>query len=625
MYIVETAKKEKNAALLGIRVGLTFLIASAFLVFVAYFVLTENFQTLLTDYSFRLVRSMIDQGVMTVEYELLVSREQTAALADAFIVPEQGEKAVFPKVHSQSAVLRTVYVTGQGTIASDGRSRDLSGREDIVEAFAGRTAVYGPYFNEEKEYVVCYSAPVIRDGSIVGVLSVEKDGYYFCSLISGIRFGDTGECYIINQEGTDIAVSDQNHIEWVNDQYNARKLLEEREDPIVRAILELEQKGLDGESGIGTYYWEDGLVYLVYSPISSVNWVLLGGLREEEVISMTHSALYASILESPILSVCTVVFLLLTVVSVFWIVSSLQKSHEMNKGLKIIANYDALTGTMNRNSYHTALDTIGDGEYSSLACIYIDVNGLHEINNYLGHQAGDDMLRAVADSLQSSFSENDVYRIGGDEFVVLCRNQEEQEISRKLLRVRQALRDWGYEISAGTEWRNKDMDIKAMVRNAEEAMLKDKQRYYSENGKERQQRELNRELEKLLMEKRDADTFLSAVATEFKGVYFVNLDSDQVRHLYIPSYFEEILEEAKEVFSRALSLYCERMIDPEYQKEFQRYCDYDSLEPCLNAGELPDCVYRRKDGIWIRLRILKFKTYTEQNRETLWIFSEIND
>lgn len=615
-------REGRQATLLGIRVGLMFLIASSILVVASYVVLSQNFERQLTDYTLKLVTSMLEQGVTTVEYELQVSREQVAALAGAFSVPGGEEQVVkFPTVYSKTNYLRMVYVSQDRAVASDGRPREIHTRPDILQAFQGETAVYGPYFNDEDEYVICYSAPVVRDGQVAGVLSVEKDGYYFCSLIQSIRFMDTGESYIINAQGTDIAVSDPNHISWVNEQYNAKQILAQQEDPVTRSILELEQRGLDGERGMGTYVWEDGLCYLVYMPIPSEQWVLLGGLREEELSKMTQSTLYASIAEGPTLSICVGIFLMLTAVIVYWIVSSLQKSAEINKNLKTIAHYDALTGTMNRNSYHAALDALEAGECSCLACLYIDANGLHELNNHLGHAAGDQMLKAVADVFRRHFSSGQIYRIGGDEFVVLC--QDRQEITHEAQLAREELRRMGYEVSVGIAWREKHMEIKDVVNAAEDEMQRDKQRYYQENGQERQLRTLNQELEQMLLAKQDADTFLSVLAPEFKGVYFVNLGRDTIRHLYVPSYFEEILEETDDKFSQALRLYAKRIVAPDYQRHFDGFYNYDSLEAQLDSGEASQLIYQKKDGAWIKLQVLKFKTYTRQNRETLWIFSNV--
>ncbi len=620
---MEEEEKIKPSSM-GVRIGVVFFIALGILIFAAYVVVSKNVQTMLTDYTLKLVESMVTQGVTTVEYELRVSREEAEKLADSFSAADRGEtKVIFPAAPAESNIRRMVYVTEEGTVASDGRQRDLRSREDIIKAFSGETTLYGPYFNEEKEFVVCYSTPVIRDEEIIGVLSIEKDGYYFSELIKNIRFIDSGESYIINAAGTDIAVSDPNHMDWVNNGYNAKKILEEQEDSVTRAIMELEQKGLNGESGMGTYYWNDGLVYVVYAPIPSVNWVLLGGMREEELANMTQSALYASVAESPVFSACIAIFLLLTAVITYWIVSSFKKSAAINQKLNIIANYDPLTGTLNRNSFHRALDCLTDCEYNCLACIYIDANGLHEINNHLGHQAGDKMLKTVVEVFRRTFAPEDVYRIGGDEFVVFCKNQDEQVIYGKTELARKDLSRQGYEVSIGIEWRNSDINTKTMVNMAEESMKLDKQRYYQENGRERQIRDLDAKVEKMVLEKQDADTFLSILAPEFMGVYFVNLGNDSTRHLFIPTYFEQMLNEAGDVFSKALSLYAERSVIAEYRQQFLDFCNYDFVEMHLKSDDMPELVYQKKDGSWLKLRILKFKTYTEQSRETLWIFLNI--
>lgn len=617
-------KNKKHFTRLGLHIVLMFFAAFGMLVFAAYFVLSQNFQNLLTNYTIKFVQSMVGQDVTMIEYELKSSQKEAAALAADFAQSiRQGNENPFPPLSAKADILRILYISENGVTASDGSAGDPRGREDILEAYRGNPASYGPYFNENKEYVICYSTPVIYDNKIIGVLSIEKDGYYFSSLIKNIRFADTGESYIINAAGTDIAVSKQEHIEWVNKQYNARQLLQAKEDPVTRSIFELEQKGLSGESGIGSYYWDGGLCYLVYAPVPSVNWVLLAGIRQEEILSMTQSALYAAIAKTPILGVCITLFLLLVALIFFWIVSNLKKSTEMNKKLIGIANYDALTGAKNRNCFHAALAAAPDG-CSSFACIYADANGLHEVNNHLGHQAGDAMLKNIVETFRRFLPQSDIFRIGGDEFVVFCKDIDEAEINETAARIQKELTTQGYETSLGLVWRDQNLDASKMVNLAETLMQQDKQEYYKKNGIKRQIRALNQDLERMLLEKQDADTFLSVLAPEFKGVYFVNLGNDTIRHLYIPSYFEEILKETGDVFSKALLLYAHRIVMPEYQQAFAKFCNYGDVETHLKEKNALEFIYQKNGGTWMKMQILKFKTYTKQSRETLWIFSEIN-
>lgn len=616
--------EKKRVLILGSRIISVFLVAFLILIFTVYSVFSKNFQSMLADYTINLMGAMVDQGVISVENELKSSKVVLEDLADTFAVPAEKEAAQFPVNISVSNLLRLVYVSEDGCVSSDGRKLDIRGRQDVQKAYNGELGVYGPYFNEENEYVMCYSAPVFLDGRIAGVLSMEKDGYYFCDLIENLTYVDTGESYIINGEGTDIAVSNQDHISWVNDAYNAKRVFAEKKDAGAQSVMELEQKGLNGESGVGTYYWDDGLCYVVYDPIPSVNWVLLAKIRQEELVSMMESTFLTSISKGPLLQVCLIVFLLLISLVIYWILSSSKKSAVINARLNVIANYDSLTGTKNRNSFHTAIDKLGSLHLSRFACVYLDANGLHEINNRLGHQAGDRMLRAVADVLCREFPHECIYRIGGDEFVVLCQDMDKQDIEDRMERVRQDLISLDYEISFGIEWRDQNIDVNTMVNLAEGAMQHDKQQYYKENGKERQMRTLNRALEQMVLEKQDADTFLSVLSPEFKGVYFVDLASDTIRHLFIPPYFEEMLKESGDIFSKAMGLYAERIVKSEYRSKFIEFCNYENLEVNLNENATTEYSYQRVDGSWITLRILKFKNYTPQARETLWIF-EVNE
>lgn len=419
-------ESRKRAVKLGIRIGIVFLMALSILILTAYYVLWQNFHAHLTDYTIKLVQAMADQGVTTVEYELQAGRGEAAVLAKSFQVPTSPEQGVvFPEeILTESGELRMIYVSDQGTTASDGRQRDIREREDIIAAFGGNTAVYGPYYNEEQEFVICYSAPVVRDGMIVGVFSVEKDGYRFCELIESIQFADSGESYIINSEGTDIAVSRQEHIDWVKTEYNARRLLESEDSQETRSILELEELGLKGERGVGTYYWEGGLVYVVYTPIPSANWVMLAGLREEEIAAMTQSTLFSAISKGPALSVCIGIFLVLTGLIIYWIISNMKKNAEINEKLEIIANHDALTGLMNRHFLETNLSE--QWKYpikiSAQAAVFmVDIDNFKQYNDFYGHLQGDSCLRHVANIIKAVFEECEgkVIRYGGEEFIAV--------------------------------------------------------------------------------------------------------------------------------------------------------------------------------------------------------------
>lgn len=619
-------KEKKQAVFLGIRVGVIFVMAVVAIFMIAYYVLSQEFKSLLTDYTISIAETMTSQGVGLVEAELDSKKQRVSSLASSFSysLKENIEGLESLQFDTGNDCIRMLYVTKEKTLSSDGRKRHIYERQDILDAFKGDIGVYGPYFNEENEYVICYSAPVKKNYEIVGAVSIEIDGYIFCDVIENIRFIKSGESYIINTEGTDIAVSDKNHIDWVKGQYNARKLLESYPNDEVKSIVELEQNGLDGQMGVGTYYWEDGLCYVAYEPIPSVGWVILSGMREEELAAMTQTVIFSAISKGPILEICFLIMFLLMGLIIYWIISSMKKNAEINEKLKIIANFDTLTGLMNRNSFHNDLDNISKKEIESFACIYIDVNGLHELNNHLGHQAGDQMLIAVANALNQQFSADDIYRIGGDEFVILCFYVNKEEIEKKVADTRTYLQTLNYEISIGIAYQENHQNVLHVVNKAEANMQFDKQRYYEEHNKDRRMRGLNKQLEKMILDKQDADTFLTVLAPEFSGVFFVNLNTDVIRHLFIPEYFEDCLKDANQQFGQALILYAKRIVKPEYFHYFEEYSHYGKLKDLFNHNQNPEFVFQKLNGDWIKLRIFKFEDYSTKQWETLWVFTNLD-
>jgi diguanylate cyclase (GGDEF)-like protein len=93
-------------------------------------------------------------------------------------------------------------------------------------------------------------------------------------------------------------------------------------------------------------------------------------------------------------------------------------------GLRALGSVDVLTGLFNRRYFESTFDreiARAHRRQTPLALLVIDVDGLKQINDTLGHSAGDNALCAVADALQHSLRAEDLAaRWGGDEFVVLA-------------------------------------------------------------------------------------------------------------------------------------------------------------------------------------------------------------
>ncbi len=155
------------------------------------------------------------------------------------------------------------------------------------------------------------------------------------------------------------------------------------------------------------------------------------------------------------------------------------------RGVYRMSITDQGTGLMNRVAYEKCLRKSDQRVIAPAACIYIDVNGLHEINNERGHEAGDQLLRAVAERLREQFPRDDLYRVGGDEFVMFPAPAAEAEYEARMRAVSESLAAQGYSISYGIAVCEAANGLSELVREADEKMLESKRAYYAEHDRRR--------------------------------------------------------------------------------------------------------------------------------------------
>ncbi len=119
--------------------------------------------------------------------------------------------------------------------------------------------------------------------------------------------------------------------------------------------------------------------------------------------------------------------------------------------------------------------------------IYCDVLGLKKVNDALGHQAGDDLIVRASKTLQSAFRRTDIYRVGGDEFLVLCNELHEDLFRERVELLRKGMQENSAEMSLGCLWRAEVTDVEAVIKEADQLMYEEKRTYYAalEVGKNR--------------------------------------------------------------------------------------------------------------------------------------------
>ena len=87
------------------------------------------------------------------------------------------------------------------------------------------------------------------------------------------------------------------------------------------------------------------------------------------------------------------------------------QADQLSEELDFSYSHDTLTGLANRSRYEADLRELPHSGYESVVCTYIDVVGMHEVNEHLGHRSGDTLLCCLANAARKFFATSRVYRI----------------------------------------------------------------------------------------------------------------------------------------------------------------------------------------------------------------------
>ena len=147
---------------------------------------------------------------------------------------------------------------------------------------------------------------------------------------------------------------------------------------------------------------------------------------------------------------------------------------------------DSLTGLLNRHAYHA--DTLKNPE-DITALISIDMNGLKTINDTLGHAAGDEALLTLALCFRRALKSRQFgYRVGGDEFVIICRKTSQDEMMQLVERIEHNVGETKYDCALGYSYSaDRKKPVEDMLRESDMMMYAVKERYYKERGAYRRQ------------------------------------------------------------------------------------------------------------------------------------------
>lgn len=289
------------------------------------------------------------------------------------------------------------------------------------------------------------------------------------------------------------------------------------------------------------------------------------------------------------------------------------------KNTKEIYRQDSLTGLLNRNAYDSDVEQLRSADIGAVVCVYADMIGLHEVNNHLGHKQGNRMLCEFADAARAFFGDDRLYRIGGDEFVIISSAHTEAQTRKQLNYMRERLHTQDCEISVGVASSESTSDLPKIVEQAENEMRREKKEYYVRGGSKRQLRGLNKKLEDILVRNQDMESLLRHLNGRYSIACMVNLRTDSQRAIMVPDYFQKMLDAHDGSFKSALHDYCERLVAPFCKDSFSLLMDYDFIHARVESVGVLQYGYTRNDGEKFLLTIFADRRSKD---ETMWVFSK---
>lgn len=289
------------------------------------------------------------------------------------------------------------------------------------------------------------------------------------------------------------------------------------------------------------------------------------------------------------------------------------------KNMKEIYRQDSLTGLLNRNAYDSDVEQLRSADIGAVVCVYADMIGLHEVNNHLGHKQGNRMLCEFADAARAFFGDDRLYRIGGDEFVIISSAHTEAQTRKQLNYMRERLHTQGCEISVGVASSESTSDLPKIIEQAENEMRREKKEYYVRGGSKRQLRGLNKKLEDILVRNQDMESLLRHLNGRYSIACMVNLRTDSQRAIMVPDYFQKMLDAHDGSFKSALHDYCERLVASFCKDSFSLLMDYDFIHARVESIGVLQYGYTRNDGEKFLLTIFADRRSKD---ETMWVFSK---
>lgn len=298
-----------------------------------------------------------------------------------------------------------------------------------IPAEAGEPVWLEPYLNKNINiYMISYVVPLYADGELIGVAGMDIDFGAVESWVDDVTVFKHGTAFLADAGGS--ILSRSSGVEEEKDVKMQPSLPLRLKKTVLCDLSNGMQLGLEvpvAELNQKKYrlIYQLSMIVLGLCGFFGILTTLLTRRMVRPLRELTKAAEQIAEGNMEIELKCS------TKDEVYVLTKSIQKmiSHlkEYITYINELAYRDSLTGVKNKTAYQETVECKKkemEKEDSAFALVVMDVNGLKQINDTYGHEAGDNLLCNAVAMMEGTFRNSSIYRIGGDEFVVLLEGED---------------------------------------------------------------------------------------------------------------------------------------------------------------------------------------------------------
>lgn len=197
-------------------------------------------------------------------------------------VPLSEKLNLLAEVKKTYNYLGVSFVDSKGNLTdTDGNSFNIADQDSFKKAMSGVKNISDPIISKtDKSMIVLYTVPVKNSsGTVIGCISAARSGDEISNYSNSIKFGTTGQAFIIDNKGTIIA---HNNKQLVFDMYNP--IEESKKDSSLKALAEIEKKMINKETSSGEYVYKGVSKYVGFAPIKNTDWAIGIMIEKKEIL-----------------------------------------------------------------------------------------------------------------------------------------------------------------------------------------------------------------------------------------------------------------------------------------------------------------------------------------------------